>query len=300
MKIDKLKLWVSSRYDFSTQSPSVVSLASLTNEPIFMYHSIGEGLVNGSSLVDVAEHVEMVTQAWHLKGSDQRECVTFTFDDGYRSALPAIDMLLHKGFRVIVFFPLCDPAFRYIPKDCLRIVLDRLSVGGVLHIGDMRLTVRCKEKHSRRLLAMRINRFLMKKFSLSDYNAIYYDFQHRYRSVIESPCAEHELMTPDELLPLLRRTNLLRLGAHGRSHYPFDGLKNPEEMAKEILEPRYELEKLFYVNIDCVAYPYGLYTPKVESYALKHYKSAYAVSNKNDQSGGCSLFRIGLDGKRLG
>jgi len=299
MMINKFKLWLSSRYDFPRQSLAAVSLSSLPKDPTFMYHSIGEGLFNGSSIADVAAHVKKLEQTWHLKGFDPRECLTFTFDDGYRSSLPAINMLLNMGYRVIVFYPLCDPEFRYLPKDCLRIVLDRLSVGSVLRIGDMRFTLHCAARHSRRMLAMRINRFLMMKYSLADYLSVYYEFHNVYRSLLDVPCKEHALMRVDELLPMLFRTNLLKLGAHGRAHYRFDRLRNMREMEVEILTPRQELERVFDVKVESLAYPYGLYTPAVESYAMQHYQYVFGASDQDGMNGNGSLPRIGLDGVEL-
>jgi peptidoglycan/xylan/chitin deacetylase (PgdA/CDA1 family) len=299
MTINKFKLWLSSRYDFPRQSPAAVSLSSLPKDPTFMYHSIGEDLFNGSSIADVAAHVEILEQTWRLKGSDSRECVTFTFDDGYRSSLPAIGMLLKMGYRVIVFYPLCDPAFSYLPKDCLRIVLDRLPVGSMLHIGGMRFTLRCTERHSRRMLAMRINRFLMMKHPLPDYLSIYHEFQYIYRSLLDVPCKEHVLMTVDELDPILCRTNLLELGAHGRGHYRFDRLRNTLEMEEEILTPQHELERVFDVKVESLAYPYGLYSPEVETYAMKHYRRVFTVSEQGGINGNGSQPRIGLDGVAL-
>ncbi|MFH1819654.1 MAG: hypothetical protein ABIK82_22715 [Pseudomonadota bacterium] len=292
------KILISAKVDMAGPAVRKVRLGDLPRKATFMYHSIADHQTLMSSFADLVRHTRLIGEHWQGRGWNAKADVCFTFDDGYVSALEPVRWLAAEGYRVIVFLPVVSAGVRYLPKDMLRIVMERLPQGERLRVGRLDLRLSCRTPYSRAMLAFRINRHLMQTCTLCEYADAMRAVESEYRVLLDAPCRELMLMRAEDVRILQQDFPNVEIGAHGSMHYRFDRLGTDHEIKKEVVAPGIELGQSFNTDVVGLAYPYGFVSDRIEAVARSHYEWAY-VADPVGGPGNHRMPRVGLDGVRL-
>lgn len=273
-----------------------LDLYCISEQPTLMYHSVGCNIVGGSSINDIKSHIEKIRYAFSMNNLDLKKSIVITFDDGYKSSIPAIKMLLANGFRVIIFYPINLKGFRFLPKDCIRVVLSRVKKGSIIKIGDFTIRVLFNSQEYRRYISIVLNRKLMNTMCRQQYLAEISRFCVEHENSLHENCLEHELMSFEDIINIKRLSNQFTVGTHGRSHYRFDRITDSVEIELEIIETKYEIEKKTNMVVNSIAYPYGIYNSIIEKKAVCLYENVYRVKKCYTNYPEKSIPRDSLDG----
>ncbi len=289
-----IKIFISSKFESFGDKKRIIKLNDLNRRTIFMYHAISKNLSGASDFEAVKLHVKSIENFWMQNGWNPKTDINFTFDDGYASSLETLHWIASRGYQTTLFISSqeCDD---YLPKDMLRIIIERLNYGDILNVGPIKIKLLTRKKNSRINLSFKINRYLMEHFSLEDYNLIIDKARNKYNYIFANLDQTLLLLNKNQIIKLISKFPNIKIGAHGSSHYRFDRLLTESEVKREIIDPKNILSSKYNFDIDSIAYPYGFISKENIKIIKKYYRFGYLANYVNRESD-YEIPRLGLDG----
>ncbi|MBT8253600.1 MAG: polysaccharide deacetylase family protein [Bacteroidia bacterium] len=184
----------------------------------------------------------------------QKKFIVFTFDDGYRDNL-ALAYPIFKKHQVpfTIYITNCFPnktakLWWYMLED---IILENPS----LIINQSKATMKFKIKTfiEKERAFMSVRTLLIQK-SLAERNEILFQLQEQYDKNL-SDYIENETLSWDDIKEL-SHDELVTIGCHSMNHLALNTL-SVEEIKKEVLQSKEQLEKNIGKPVIHFAYPYG-------------------------------------------
>lgn len=181
--------------------------------------------------------------------------VVFTFDDGYKDNLETAYPIFKKyGIPFTVYITTGIPngtaiLWWYILEDMIK-NLDAVE----FHWKDKKYFYRSITPDEKEKAFEFVQSFVHRHFRTDNYRELFEAVFKGFQLDLTMHCSTLG-MTWDEIR-ILNRDPLVSIGAHTVNHFKLSGLC-PEELRREILESRLELEKQLDQPITHFAYPYG-------------------------------------------
>jgi hypothetical protein len=176
-----------------------------------------------------------------------RRLITFSFDDGYKEALPVINFLLEKNFSVKLFVCNNIVTSTLLLKDAIAKTKFREGFPNIIDATARKLTT------NRRLnYFLRINRTLMEQMTYREYVELTLQLNDSKDSFV----FDGMYISVEDIRRLLTFSHF-KIGCHSSYHYKLSNM-NDEEIICDLGCNKSLLENTFQTTISEFAIPYGI------------------------------------------